>query len=798
MLDTITRISPLNRFDPFEKAEIHQGIHERFEKQVEKFSQRTAIKDPERSLTYEVVNTAANNLAHAILKKGGHDRGQVAFVLPNDANAIISLLGILKAARSYVPLDPLFPQERTKFMLENSEAKLIVTDYSHRKFAEDLSGGAIPLLIIDDVDLKKPADNPGIKIDPQSMAYILYTSGSTGKPKGIAFGHRNLLHTTMCLINNLHISAADRLTQLHSTSFAASVVDIYCALLNGASVYPWDVKARGISNLVQWLLQEKVTSIQWIPTPFRQLMDIVPEGGVFNSVRLLVMASEPLTRREFDLYRRFFPDDCLLVNQIGTSESYNYYLYFANKESIFEGSNVPAGYAVSEDREALLLDEERHEVVSGRIGEIAVCSDYMSLGYWRNPELTGRVFITDPRGTGKKVYLTGDLGRRLDDGCLLHLGRKDFQVKIRGYRIELTEVEFAFKQLDNVRDVAVTARPDHKGDLKLVAYYISDRGDLNVSALRRQLAEKLPDYMIPSAFVPMREFPMTPSGKTDKNSLPAPDDARPLLDNALVTASTDLEVTLTEIWREVLGSKVLGVTDNFFELGGDSLDAARVLTAVQMRCGVQLGYSALVKAPRIADLAVLIEQARVENRIGVVWFVDENPKGFKKERLPRALWNRLLQVIALYVPGLTSLRVKLHRMRGVRIGKNVAIGTAAIIETAHPELVWIGDNVAIGIRNVIIGHFSDSIDRSRQGSGPTVRICDNVYLGPNVTILPNVTIGEGAVVTAGTVVNKSVPPRTMIQGNPARAIATCGVPLVGEGCTYEEFLRHLQLLDEQA
>jgi acetyltransferase-like isoleucine patch superfamily enzyme/acyl carrier protein len=471
-------------------------------------------------------------------------------------------------------------------------------------------------------------------------------------------------------------------------------------------------------------------------------------------------------------------------------------LYFANKESVFEGSNVPAGYPVSEDREVLLLDDARQEVASGEIGEIAVCSDYMSLGYWRNPDLTERAFIADPRGTGKKVYLTGDLGRRLNDGCLLHLGRKDFQVKIRGYRIELTEVEFALKQVDNVRDVAVMARPDHKGDLKLVAYYISDRGDLNVSELRRQLSEKLPDYMIPSAFVRMKEFPMTASGKIEKNSLPAPDEARPLLDNALVSARTDLEATLIRIWREVLGHKVLGVTDNFFELGGDSLDAAQVLFAVEMHCGVQLGYSALIKAPRIADLAALIEQAKVEDRIGAVWFVDENPKSFAKERLLRGLWNRLLQVIALYAPGLTSFRVKLHRMRSVRIGKNVAIGTAAIIETAHPELVWVGDNVAIGIRNVIIGHFSDSIDRSREGSGPTVRICDNVYLGPNVTILPNVTIGEGAVVTAGSVVNKSVPPRTMVQGNPARAIATCGVPLVGEGCTYEEFLRHLRLLDE--
>ena len=237
------------------------------------------------------------------------------------------------------------------------------------------------------------------------------------------------------------------------------------------------------------------------------------------------MASEPLTRREFDLYRAHFPDDCTLVNQIGTSESYNYYLFFANKDTIFEGSNVPAGYPVSEDREVLLLDENRAEVGPGQIGEIAIRSEFMSLGYWRNPELTEKAFLRDDNGTAKKVYLTGDLGKRLDDGCLIHLGRKDFQVKIRGYRIELPEVEIAFKNFKHIRDVAVAARPDRDGELRLIGYYISDNGkDFSVTELRRELATNLPDYMIPQVFVRMSEFPMTPSGKIDKKSLPAPDE----------------------------------------------------------------------------------------------------------------------------------------------------------------------------------------------------------------------------------------------------------------------------------
>ncbi len=300
--------------------------------------------------------------------------------------------------------------------------------------------------------------------------------------------------------------------------------------------------------------------------------------------------------------------------------------------------------------------------------------------------------------------------------------------------------------------------------------------------------------MIPHAFVRMRRFPMTPSGKIDKNSLPMPDSGRPVLDNDLVSARTALETGLVEIWREVLGREELGVTDEFFELGGDSLKAAQILYMVGVRNGVELAYSDLLLAPRIADLATRIEQAKLASRIAQVGPLDERPRARWKEGVLRGGLNRLLQVLALYAPGMKSLRVWLHRLRGVRIGQNVAIGTSALIETARPELVWIGDDVAIGIRNVILGHFSDSINRDRDAVGPTVRICNGVYIGPNVTILPNVTIGEGSVVTAGSVVNRSVPPGTMVQGNPAVPIARCGVPLVGRGRTYEEFLRHLQVI----
>lgn len=790
------RLEPKNDFEPFEGKEIEQAIQQRFEKMAARFGNRVAINDPERAVTYEALNNAANNIARTILRRVGPASGQVAFVLDNDARAIQALLGILKSGRAYVPLDPLFPKDRLAYMCSCGETKAVITDHAHRDFAREIAGPETPLLLLEEIDLAASTANPEVPTDPLSMAYILFTSGSTGKPKGIAFAHRNLLHTTMCLINSLHITPEDRLTQLHSTSFAASVVDIYCSLLAGASVFPWEVKTRGTGGLAEWLTQEEITSVQWIPTPLRHMLESLDPGRYFSSVRLLIMASEPLTRREFELYQRHFPDRCFLVNQMGTSESYNYYLFFANKETTFEGSVVPAGYPVSEDREVLLLDETRKPVAPGEVGEIAIRSRYMSLGYWQNPEQTAKVFLPDGADPESKIYLTGDLGRRREDGCLIHLGRKDFQVKIRGYRIELPEVELAIKKLDSIRDVAVMARHDHKDELKLVAYYIVKDGmDPNVTELRRQLLDKLPDYMIPNLFIRVQEFPMTPSGKLDKNSLPSPAGIRPVLENSLVTARNATERVLVEVWRDVLGQKEVGVTDNFFELGGDSLQAAQVLHLIHERCGVDLDYSALIQAPQINDLAMLVEKLRLDSRSRIVGAGDEEQSGGGKEGLVRGMFNRLLQVIALYAPGLMSLRPLLHRMRGVHIGRDVAIGTSAIIETAHPELVWIGDNVAIGIRNVIIGHFSDSIDGNRKTRGPTVTICDNVYVGANVTILPNVKIGEGAVVTAGSVVNKSVPPLTMVQGNPAVAIAKCGIPLMGN--TYAAFLKQLRIIKSE-
>lgn len=595
-------------FTHFPHADIHQTIQRCFESVVERHPDQVAVKTPEQTLTYRELNEKGNQVAHAVVERCGTLPQQVAFLLPNDGSALPVLLGILKAGKSYVPLDPLFPRDRLAYMLEDSTAQVILTDEANEALARSL-GPECVVINVDNISPVRAVENLDLDIDPLSVAYILYTSGSTGQPKGIAFCHRNLLHTTMCLINSLRFSPTDSLTQMHSTSFASSIVDIYCCLLTGGTLYPWDVKERGFIGLADWLRREKVTSLQWIPTPFRHFMEALEEDVKFPDVRLVVMASEPLTTKEVKLHRRHFGADSLLVNQMGTSESHNYHLYFVSHETQVDSYIVPAGYSVSEDRTALILDENHAPVKPGEPGEIAICSPYMALGYWNRDALTTEKFLPGPTGQAGGIYLTGDLGRVREDGCLIHLGRKDFQVKIRGYRIETTEVEKTLHEAPGVRDAVVVAQSTEAGDTQLVAFIIPEQfNTISVADVKEYLAERLPQYMVPADFVQLDSFPTTVTGKLDRKRLPQVSQRSPQSATAkFAPPQTPSETLLFELWARVLGTQSFGTEDNWFELGGHSLTAARLFLEIEKRTGKRLPMSTLFQHQTIGEQARLID-----------------------------------------------------------------------------------------------------------------------------------------------------------------------------------------------
>jgi sugar O-acyltransferase (sialic acid O-acetyltransferase NeuD family) len=592
-------------FTQFHKAAINQGIHERIEERARLHPDSLAISTQDGPLTYAQLNSAANCIAEAIRSTAGDRLAQVVVLQPHTAEFVISVLACLKAGKAYVPFDPAFPPERLRAMQENADPVLLLADEARLELAGDLARGRFPVLNTAEIERHADAPNPRLACDPGQRAYILYTSGSTGRPKGIAFLHRNLLHTTMCLTNALYFSPTDRVTWLHSGAFAASVVDLYCCLTNGAGLCPWDVKARGFVGLSDWLVNERVTTLQWIPSAFRHFLRTAPEGFVYDGLRLVVLASEPLTIREVNLFKKYFPTDATLINQVGTSESYNYRVYAIRHDSRLEGGSVPGGYQVCEDREVLILDDAGRRTPLGAVGEIAVKSRYMSAGYWRDEVLTAAKFA--PIDDNIPVYRTGDLGKLEPDGCLIHLGRKDFQVKVRGYRVELAEVEEALTSVPGIADSLAWVVQDQLGEDRLVGYVIlAEKSKFDQRAVESALQSRLPDYMVPRHYVVLSALPTLPTGKIDRGALPNPFQHRQEV-SADSSGGVNEHDTIA-LFQELLQIRDVNAESNFLDCGGDSLLAAVLLQKVHHVSGTEISLERFLESPTPGALAGLISE----------------------------------------------------------------------------------------------------------------------------------------------------------------------------------------------
>ena len=595
---------PNGRFLEFSREETDQSIPERFEKIAQKYPDRLAVKTKNHSLTYNVLNSTANRMAHTILSQRGRKNEPVALLMEHDAPVIAAILGALKAGKFYVPLDPSLPHLRVKYILEDLQASYIVTNNKNLPLAKSLAGTVIDLVNIDELD-SLPDGNPCIGIQPESLSWVIYTSGSTGKPKGVIQNHLNVLHFMMNYTNGLHICVDDRLTLLYSFSVNGGAHDIFAALLNGAALFPLDLKEDGFTHLCDWLIEERITIYHSVPTVFRQFVEGLTGQSEFPDIRIVHLGGEPVYKRELDYFKKLFSKDCILVNRLGSSETGSLRMYFANKETPISGNLVPVGYAVM-DNEILLVDDTGKQI-AGDEGEIAVKTRYVSPGYWGRPDLTDAVFLPSPTGGEERIYRTGDLGRMLPDGCLLHLGRKDFFVKIRGYRIDIDEIEAALRECPSIKEAVVVARNNDSGDERLVAYLVPTvQPGPKVGELRRFLNEKLPDYMIPHDFVTLEAIPLTDTRKVDRKALPDPGTSRPELTTPYVAPRTPIEKELAKIWAEVLSTDEVGIHDDFFDLGGHSLSATRIISRVIATFELQLPVQALFDSPTVAAMSVVI------------------------------------------------------------------------------------------------------------------------------------------------------------------------------------------------
>jgi amino acid adenylation domain-containing protein len=603
---------PTGTFEEFRGEEIEQSIPERFEKIARRYPNRLAVKTKNKSLTYEALNQAANCIGNAILSRCGEEEQPVAVLLEHGADAIAAILAVSKSAKAYVPLDSRLLQERAKYILEDTQARLILTDTRNLSYAAQLHNGRY-LVNIDDLDLGSFTENLGLSVSPDTLAYVLYTSGSAGQPKGVVQTHRNVLSQIKRETNSLHFCAEDRLTLIRSFSAIGGVRVIFSALLNGAAAYPLNIAGEGYDSLADSLFQEEITIYDSAATPFRRFVANLTGEERFPKLRVIRLSSEPIYQRDIDLYKKHFSSGCVLVNSLGLTETGgSIRSYFIDHETEVADTVVPVGYGV-EDVEVFLLDDHGHEVGSEGSGEIAARSRYLSPGYWRKPDLTQAKFLADPRGGDQRVYLTGDLGRMLPDGCLVPLGRRDDQVKIRAYRIDIGEIERALRAIDIIEEAAVIKREDRLDEQYLAAYVVTTKKPFpTVSGLRRALSKTLPEYMIPSAFIMLGAMPLTPTGKVDRRALPAPGTERPDLDTPFVGPKTHVENELIQIWTEILPLDQIGIHDNFFDLGGHSLAAMRVVSRVSKKFQLEVPLQSLFQSPTVAQMAAVIMQNQLK------------------------------------------------------------------------------------------------------------------------------------------------------------------------------------------
>ncbi|HEX6769274.1 MAG TPA: non-ribosomal peptide synthetase [Candidatus Binatia bacterium] len=446
-------------------------------------------------------------------------------------------------------------------------------------------------------------------IPVNSNLNILYTSGSTAEPKGVVRTHEYIIEQSSNHIEYACVGSDDRLSLLHSICFASAEVNLYRSLLSGASLYPFDVKAEGVAQIVPWLVAEQITILHCSPSLFRQFADCLPADVRFPSLRLLHLSGAPIAATDFDQYKKHFPPSTSLAFHMGATEAPCIGSAVVNHSFSFPSKGTPAGYNRGR-KKVLLVDEDGKGVEAGAVGEIAVQSRYLAKEYWRHPELTKAKFLPVPDSRGERIYMTGDLGQFRPDGLLVHLGRKDFMVKIRGYRVELGEVERALLQHSDVKEAAVVAWEREAGEPFLAAYLVlRGQAALPVDQIMAFLRQRLPDYMIPFRFSFLDSLPLI-NGKLNKRELPKPERIRPQMSRPYAPPESELQQSLAVIWTEVLAIDNVGIRDSFFDLGGNSLLASLVLSRLSEQWQAEISMQAFFERPTIADLAAAITEMK--------------------------------------------------------------------------------------------------------------------------------------------------------------------------------------------
>ncbi|HEV7924065.1 MAG TPA: amino acid adenylation domain-containing protein, partial [Verrucomicrobiae bacterium] len=564
-------------------------IHQLIEAQVERTPNAVALIIGTERFTYREVNTRANQVAHHLRSVGVGPEVLVAICMERSLEMVIGLLAVLKAGGAYVPLDPSYPKERSAFILEDARAAVLLTQ---ERLISALPPHQALVLCLDTLKtVSESGETPRAGVMPGNLAYVIFTSGSTGRPKGVAIEHRSVVAFTEW--GRTTFTADEFAGVMFSTSicFDLSVFELFVTLSCGGKV----ILAADALQLPTLPAVSEVTLVNTVPSAMGEL---VRSARLPPGVRTVNLAGEALPTSLVDkIYQN--PSVRKVYDLYGPSEDTTYSTFALRTV----GGIATIGRPIA-NTQAYLLDEQLQPVPIGSPGELYLGGDGLARGYLNRPELTAEKFVPNPFSpdAARRLYRTGDLGRFLPDGNIEFLGRLDHQVKIRGFRIELGEIEAVLESAAGVRQAVVMAR-EESGQKKLVAYVVADSGGVvSVDGLRRAVRGKLPDYMIPVAFMVLERMPLTPNGKVDRTALPAPDGENPNGEETFIAPRTPPEEMMAKIWRDVLGMKQVGIHDNFFGLGGDSLSAMQVISRVRDQCQMELSLSELFTTPTVAGL----------------------------------------------------------------------------------------------------------------------------------------------------------------------------------------------------
>ncbi|MVT71206.1 amino acid adenylation domain-containing protein [Bradyrhizobium pachyrhizi] len=578
-------------------------IHELFEAQVQKAPEAVALVCEDERLSYGELNARANRLAHHLIALGVKPGDRIAIVLDRSAALVVAQLAILKAGGVYVPIDRALPSARQELLIADCAARLVLC-------GDDLVEATIPVLVIEPLIVGTGcSSDPGLALSAETAAYVMYASGSTGLPKGVVVPHRAV---NRLVINSgyVKVDAGDRMAWAGNPAFDASTFEVWAPLLNGGCIIAIDAATvRDPPSFARALEQYRVTSLFLTTALFNQYTSSI--APALAQLKYLLCGGE---RGDLASFLRLLKEQgpVRLIHCYGPTETTTFATVW-NCPADFDGSVVPIGRPIANTR-VYLLDGHGAPVPFGAVGELYIGGAGVARGYLNRPELTAERFIASPFVEGDRLYRTGDLGRYLPDGNIEFLGRNDDQVKIRGYRIEPGEIVAKLCEHAFVREAVVVARQSRAGDRHLIAYVVcapetgaaetgSDAGDRGglAGALRAHLSSRLPDYMVPAAFVPIAALPLTPNGKLDRNALPAPPDEAYAL-AAYEAPQGTVEIALAQIWAELLGVERIGRHDHFFELGGHSLLAVQMLSRA-LELGLSFSAADLFQTPVLKELA---------------------------------------------------------------------------------------------------------------------------------------------------------------------------------------------------